>query len=184
MYKHIFAAVSGLTVALAFAGCGGDEGGGSTPRACENVTKDPTSSTDNCISPSDACYLEENRAEVRRVGGECATSADCLAFIATPDTPEAQKCVTDCMTAALGGALTVECEICSQKVAACGARHCAAQCVQDPQSAACTACLCTSYPDELGGTGGNCLQDVFGDCAGIIPTDEQVGCTGGAGDGG
>lgn len=193
MIKKLFAGVTCLTVTLAFGACSSDDGGsksngqgdgstgggsGDSGKLCEQITTDPKFSKTQCNNKDDRCYLETHQAEVRQAGGACATSTACLAYISTPDDPAAVKCVTDCMTPKLANALSVACEECSQKVAACGARHCVAECVSAPDSAECTTCLCKSYAGELGGKGGNCLIDVFADCAGFAPTAAMVGCTG------
>jgi len=177
MVKNIFAALSFVSVALAFGACSSSSSGsGGGAETCNTITHDSKFATEKCNNASDRCYLQTNQPTVRHEAGACATSAACLAFISTPDDPAAVKCVTDCLTPKLNNALSVACEECSQKVAACGARNCAAQCVSAPDSAECTTCLCTTHSGELGGKGGNCLQDVFGDCAGFRPTDAQVGC--------
>ena len=102
----------------------------------------------------------------------------CLQFAATSDSPKAHACMQDCITGALGpSGISRDCALCSAAVSSCGAGNCLQMCVQDPHSTDCIACLCKQIPDiPKAGTNGSCLIDVFADCAGFLPTAEQVGC--------
>jgi hypothetical protein len=187
MYKHIFATLTFVTLASSFGGCSSDSSGGTTGGAldgadCHKITVDPLYTSQKCNNADDRCYLLDHNSDVRKEGGTCAITPapnGCIGFVATPDSADAIKCNVDCLTKALqtktGGSVSAACAECSAAVVTCGARYCLNDCIQDPNSAACTACLCADHSDA-GADVGNCLQDHFARCAGFRPTNAQVGC--------
>lgn len=164
----------------ASAGSGGTSAGGADAAAstggtfatvdgastCWQTIFDPTFSNNYCSNSSDRCWLEANAQIFRAESLACSVSNACISYIFEPEKPDAVKCVTDCLTSVLGGALSVECEQCGAKVAACSNRNCAQPCMVASNPQDCQTCLCTSHPAELGGLGGSCI-DVFADCAGF-----------------
>jgi len=184
-----------LFAAFAIGACGGDDssgggGGGPDTRACAQITTDPTLTNTKCNNVADRCFFETHNADIRKLGGTCATTSPCVNFVATPDTPEAQMCFTDCLDAALkkmfGSSLSKDCLICPQRTVVCStsaenmATACVPQCINDPNAQMCTDCLCQSHPNGIAmGKPGNCLIDALADCAGFKPTAVQAGCASG-----
>lgn len=195
MYQKILAALSFVSVAMAFGACsssgsgGTSSGAGDSGASCSTIVHDPQYPTEKCNNAADRCYMLAHEADVRAVGGDCAVNS-CIQFIGTPYSTDAVNCEVQCLVPGLqtktGGTISSACAECSAAVVACGATFCAAKCAgspgssNGPDSQGCTDCLCATHIGDAGGTGfsGNCLQDAFAQCAGFRPTNAQVGCPG------
>lgn len=195
MYKHIFTALSFVSVTVAFGACsssdkGGTNGGaGDGAASCDTIVQDPKYPNQGCNNPADRCYLQAHTADARKWGGFCATQPapdGCIGFISDPTSADAVACYTDCLhkqlTANTGSAVSDSCALCEDAVVLCGAKFCINECAgltpgTGPDTVGCTKCLCATHTDDAG-VSGNCLQDAFAECAGFRPTDAQVGCPG------
>ncbi len=186
MLKHIFATLTFVTLASSFGACSSSSsGGGSTP-ACQTPANDPTYTSKSCDNAADRCLLEAHEADVRKVGGACATTAPpagCLTAdnLNNPYSAAAVQCFQDCFARELpktsaGATTSAACSLCSYAVVQCGAQFCKAECLSDPNATGCTQCLCATHTPDAGGPSGNCLQDAFARCAGFRPTNAQIGC--------
>jgi lysophospholipase L1-like esterase len=157
--------------------------------ACAQTPVDPTFARNLCNNPQDKCLETTNSAKIRTISGACATGKlkpssgdNCGLYVSDPMGAKAvscfKQCATEQTTAQIGGTLSDACWSCPDEVVVCGAKYCVANCFNDPQAPDCVACLCAQHADALGpGKAGNCLQDVFAQCAGYRPSAEAVGCT-------
>lgn len=197
------AATAGTAAAAAGAGAAGSGMMSSAATGeCAQITTDSTLSQANCNNAADKCFLLAHAGDVRKLGGECATKTSfmveqvmvtgCLQFVAKAGTPEAVKCFTDCLDLALKTkfkeSVSPPCLICPSAVATCststdamGNAVCVGQCITEPDSTACTECLCAQHPNGIAmGKPGSCLIGAYADCTGFRPTPEQVSCPAGS----
>jgi len=190
MYKRILVGVVAVSLALGCDGCNDDAAG----RACEQITPDPSLPQALCNNSADKCFLLDHAAEIRQLSGTCATQT-CVRYVANPTIPEAIKCFTDCLDAALkakfnGASVSAACLQCPDAVVTCstsmdpagtGGTACVVQCLSSPDSEACTNCLCAQHPNGLGtGKPGSCLIDAYAQCTGFRPTTEEAMCPAGS----
>jgi hypothetical protein len=209
MQKSVLVGLFSSAIALALSACGGSSNNTETPAAagsvaattagsmaaaaakeCAKITMDPTFSQNNCNNAADKCFLLDHAADVRMMGGVCATK-NCVQFVAKPNDPAAKKCFTDCLDKALkdkfNASVSAPCLICPDAVVVCtttdegSGKACLNQCISAPDSAECTACMCAQHPNALGmDKPGSCLIDAYADCTGFRPTAEQVSCPAGS----
>ena len=173
-------------------------------RACAKITMDATLSNNNCNNAADKCFLLEHAAEIRTLGGQCATKPSvmvnatmipgCMQYIFKPTDPAATQCFNDCMDKALkakfNASVSPPCLICPNAVVRCSTSNepsksstqaCLTECVSDPDSAGCTSCLCAQHPNGVAmDKPGSCLIGAYADCTGFRPTPEQVSCPAGS----
>jgi hypothetical protein len=177
-----------------------------TGKECAQITTDATLSQANCNNAADKCFLLEHAADVRTLGGQCATQSAfmveqtrvtaCVQYVARPTDPAATKCFTDCLDAALKAkfmaSVSAACLICPNAVALCStstepnpsnatATACVTPCLPAPNSPECTSCLCAQHPNGVAmGKPGSCLIGAYADCTGFRPTADQVSCPAGS----
>jgi hypothetical protein len=123
------------------AGSGGSDGG--AVGVCNN-TSDKAATT--------AGYCPGN-ASVADIVGNCAKS--CI----TNSDP--QGCTKTCLDNATNHAISADCEGCYVALTFCGSQNCLSECLSDPTSATCLACLCGGNSNAV-----NCY-DAFNSCTGL-----------------
>jgi hypothetical protein len=194
------APVAGTTALGGSTAVAGSAGGAA--QECAKITVDSTLSQANCNNAADKCFLLEHAADIRVLGGQCATTTmfmidttmitGCIQYVARATEPVAKQCFTDCLDQALKAkfkaSVSQPCLICPNAVAICtttmdeaGKQVCTNQCLAAPNSQECTNCLCAQHPNGLAmGKPGSCLIGAYADCTGFRPTAEQVMCPAGS----
>jgi hypothetical protein len=174
------AAIAACSSDKSSGGGGGSPEGGNPATDCHTPANDPKYPTKNCDNAADRCFLLAHQPDVTKFGGQCAVSPACIGNASDPTSPAAVQCIQTCIDPKLQqadqGKLSTSCDNCVAAVVACGAKYCLNECITDPSSAPCVACLCKNHTTDAGTDVGNCMQDAFAQCAGFRPTDAQVAC--------
>jgi len=118
-----------------------------------------------CTNASDLMAIMQDYADggpadggvgVATLAGQCGPG--CLSAA------DFQMCVSSCVRAGTGNAVSMACTDCVGLSAACTAGNCISVCLSDPRAPACLACQCGDNADHV-----NCLA-AYTACSGIPPS--------------